>query len=168
MSEDGLAGAAAQDAAGHGGTGVLRQPLRQRLRERPAGLAGRGGPRRARASAPASHDRHPGPQLLLQRRGGPRQGAALAPRSTTSRVRTDRAIGRLLETIDRQVGLARTLVVADRRPRGRAGPRADEGVEDARGPILPRGARGIGDTPRSRPRSVRGRGWKAGPGARST
>ncbi len=67
-------------------------------------------PSRTRASAPARRrtswpSASPATTPWATARGRTR------PRSRTSRVRTDRAIGRLLETIDRKVGLARTLVV---------------------------------------------------------
>ena len=158
-------GPAGQDAR-NPGAGVLRQPLRQRVRQRAPRLAG-GGRARRRAPRQPRHDRHPGPELLLQRRGGPRQGAALGrdprhhgphrPRARPA-ARRHRPPGRPREDRRRP----------DRRPRRRAGARADDGVEDARRPALADGPARAGSAGRSRRPSARAPGWRGARAARST
>ena len=160
------AGPGARDAARGAGAGLLRQPLRQRVRERAPGVAG-GGRARGRGPGQPRDDRRPGPELLLQRRGGPRQGAALGrdPRHHGAhRPRARPPAGR-----DRPPGRPRPdRGRPDRRPRRGARARADGGVEDAGGPVLARRTWRRRSPARSRRPTARAPGSRAARAAPST
>ena len=105
-------------------------------------------PRSRGRSSAARGDRHPGPELLLQRRGGSRQGAALGrdPRHHGAHRPRPRAAARRHRPPGRPRAHRRR---RHRRPRCGAGARADEGVEDAGRPA----SRGRTSRRRSRTRS---------------